>query len=217
MTEKTEAPDAPEKFDDKTLRGDIRDAILSEFKTVQKPWQQMTEWEQGRLIHRARDIADKLVRQSVDIIASNGLPSLPIKVGKFTVDGSAIKGTFEAYAEDEALLRIRKLSGTRAMFVLASPDAYQGERKEAETDNVGDLAIPRTGPGAPSDPDALAQVGRGNGKKRGRPPKNAEASDNAMPPAGEVPSVDVSNPPFNPTDDDMRVAEPMPDQPAMLA
>jgi len=126
-----------------TLYGDVRDEILREFKLMQKPWQQMNEDEQGQLIHRADHLADMLVRRAVDLVAERGLPALPIKVGKFTVDGSDIKGTFECYADDDALLRMRHLAGARAMFVLASPDAYSGERKEAEPDVVGDLAMPK--------------------------------------------------------------------------
>lgn len=169
-----------------TLTGDIRDMVLTEFKHQPKPWQQMNEEEQQRLIDRAEDIAGQLVQRAVNIIAERGLPSLPITVGKFTVDAGELKGVFEAYASDDNLLRIRHLAGQRAMFVLASPDAYEGEKAPAEPENVGDLAIPKTGKGAPSDPEALKKVGRGNGKK---------------PPAADLPAADVSNPPFNATDD----------------
>jgi len=144
-----------------TLAGDIRDAVLAEFKQMPKPWQQMTEDEQGRAIHRARDIADKLVLGAVDMVAGRGLPSLPIEVGKITIEGASCKGQFECYADDENLLRIRHLQGSRAMFVLASPSAYSGESKPAEPEVVGDLSIPKTGPGAPSDPAAVAALGRG--------------------------------------------------------
>ena len=142
-----------------TLRGDIRDEILREFRAIAKPWSAMNEQEQERLIWRARDIADQVVRQSVDIIASRGLPALPIEVGKFTVDGSAIKGNYECYADDENLLRIRHIAGARAMFVLASPDAYRGEQKPAEPEVVGDLAMPKER----ADEALLDRVGRGNG------------------------------------------------------
>jgi len=142
-----------------TLRGDIRDRILTEFKHMPNVWPKLAESEQDRLISRAQDIAGELVRKAVDLIAERGLPALPIKVGKITVDGGACKGTFESYADDENLLRIRHLQGERAMFVLASPDAYNGERKPAEADVVGDLSMPKEGERA--DEDHLAQVGQG--------------------------------------------------------
>lgn len=62
----------------RTLRGDIRDLILREYKAMSRPWQQMTESEQARLIHRANDIAGTVVRRSVDIVAeasSSGSPT----------------------------------------------------------------------------------------------------------------------------------------------
>lgn len=142
-----------------TLRGDIRDRILTEFKHIPNVWQKMAESEQERLISRALDIAGELVRKAVDLIAERGLPALPIEVGKITIDGGACKGTFECYADDENLLRIRHLQGSRAMFVLASPDAFNGEKQAAETDVLGDLSIPKDGERA--DEQQLQQVGQG--------------------------------------------------------
>lgn len=147
-----------------TLRGDIRDDVLREFKHMPKSWQAMNEEEQQRIITRAADVADKLVRRAVDLVAARGLPALPIEVGKFTVDGAAIKGTFECYADDESLLRIKHLANKRAMFVLASPDAYNGEKGKPETEVVGDLAIPKEAVSAQAE-ENLAKVGRG--KKNG--------------------------------------------------
>lgn len=147
------------QMESETLRGDVRDAILSEFKHIDGPWSKAPEGEQERLIRRAEDIAGKLVRGAIDLIAARGLPALPITVGKITVEGAACKGAFECYADDDNLLRIRHLQGARAMFVLASPDRFNGEQKEAETENVGDLAIPKGDERA--DQANLEQVGRG--------------------------------------------------------
>ncbi len=146
------------EFNTETLRGDIRDAVLSEFKLMPKPWQQMTEDEQERMITRATDISGKVVRGAVDLIAARGLPALPISIAKFTVEGAEIKGTYTAFADDENLLRIRHLAERRAMFVMASPDEYEGERKPAETEVVGDLAMPK---GERPDEAQLAKVGQG--------------------------------------------------------
>jgi hypothetical protein len=145
-------------FDTETLRGDIRDVVLAEFKHIGKPWQKMNEEEQQRLINRAADIADKLVRQAVDLIAARDLPALPIEVGKIEVSGAECKGRFECYADDENLLRIRHLQGSRAMFVLASPSAYQGERAPQTPDVVGDLSMPK-GPDTNAILDVMAADG----------------------------------------------------------
>jgi hypothetical protein len=142
-----------------TLRGDVRDAILSEFKLIPNAYQKMAEDDQQRLIHRAADIADRLVRDAIDLIAERGLPALPITVGKITVDGSTCKGAFECFADDENLLRIRHLQGSRAMFVLASPDRFKGEQKPAKPENIGELAMPE--PDQRADEEHLAKVGQG--------------------------------------------------------
>lgn len=151
--------DEETELNTETLRGDIRDRILTEFKHIPNIWPKMAESDQDRLISRARDIAGELVRKAIDLVAERGLPALPIEVGKITIDGGACKGTFECYADDENLLRIRHLQGKRAMFVLASPDAFNGERKPAEADVVGDLSMPKEGERA--DEHLLDQVGQG--------------------------------------------------------
>jgi len=163
MSDDKTAPSSAEKATElatKTLRGDIRDKILAEFKAQPKSWQTSNEDEQRRLIERAKDIADTLVRRAVDIVAAKGLPALPITVGKITIDSSECKGTFECYAGDEELLRIRHLQGARAMFVLASPDAFNGEQKAAKPEVVGDLAMPNP-EGERADEANLALVGQG--------------------------------------------------------
>jgi len=126
------------------LVDDVRDLVLTEFKHMPKPWQQMNEDEQTRIINRAADIGDSLVRKAVDLVAARGLPSLPIEVGKITIDGAECKGSFECYADDDALLRIRHLQGSRAMFVLASPDAFNGKTDKPEPEVVGDLSMPKS-------------------------------------------------------------------------
>lgn len=183
-----------------TLRGDVRDAVLTEFKQVPKPWQQMTEDEQDRLIHRANDIAGTVVRRAVDLVAARGLPALAIEVGKITIDGGDCKGAFECYADDENLLRIRHLQGKRAMFVMASPDQYFGESKPAEPDNVGDLAMPKEQPLA----DAMAEAIEAD--TTGKPAR--KRGNGHKPPKAALPDVDTSNPPFNGDDDEPRVADP---------
>ena len=154
-----------------TLRKDIRNLILTEFKHAPGAWPKLSEGDQQRLISRAEDIAGTLVRRAIDVVAERGLPALPVEVGKMKVDGRTVKADFECYADDDNLLRMRHMQGTRAMLVLASPDRFNATNgeKEPEPDNVGDLGIPK-GDGERPDADALAAVGRGKGgrKKKGQ-------------------------------------------------
>lgn len=151
-----------------TLLGDVRDALLSEIKALPKPWQKMSEEEQGRAIHRASDIAGELVTKVVHLISTKGFSNLPVTINKFTVkDGVKIEvGAAETV---ENITHLAMHSGA-AVLVLATPSAFMGEKEKAQTDNVGELAIPKTGPGAPSDPDAMEHLGRGNGTMPSSPP-----------------------------------------------
>lgn len=188
-----------------TLRKDVRNLILTEFKNAPGAWPKLGEGDQQRLIIRAEDIAGTLVRRAIDIVAERGLPALPVEVGKMKVDGSTVKADFECYANDENLLRMRHMQGARAMLVLASPDRFDAktDEKEPEPDNIGDLGIPK-GEGERADEANLAKVGQGDGKKPRRKKADPEA-DAATLAAEGTPSTapndaDVSDPPFIPAD-----------------
>lgn len=124
-----------------TLRGDVRDALLVEFKLRPKAWEQMNESEQESLIRRLETISHDLVHRAVTIVAHEGHPHLIGKVSKFTVkDGLKIE--FGASGLAENIVKLAQHSGDGAVLVLVAPQKYQGQRKPAETDVVGDLAIP---------------------------------------------------------------------------
>jgi hypothetical protein len=125
-----------------TLRGDIRDALLTELKIGEKPWQQMNETEQERVIRRAENLATDIVNRAVVLVAHEGHPHLIGKVSKFTVkDGLKIE--FGAAGLADNIVKLAQHSGHGAVLVLIEPAKYVGQRKPAETDVIGDLGIPR--------------------------------------------------------------------------
>lgn len=143
-----------------TLRGDIRDQILAEFKHLPDAWQKMTEDQQACAIHRADQIAEELVAGAVAAIAPRGFSNIIASMEQFTrKDG--LKVVLKAAATVDAITKLAEHGMNAVVLVLAEPAKFMGERKPAETDNVGDLAMPKTGPGSPSDPAALEQLGRG--------------------------------------------------------
>lgn len=144
-----------------TLHSDIRDALLAEFKAIDKPWQKMKENEQSRLIHRADDIASSVVLGAVAVVASKGFSSVAASIDQFTrKDG--LKIVVKAAATVEHITKLAEHGMNSVVLVLAEPAKFMGESKPIETENVGDLAMPKTGPGAPSDPAAMEQIGRGH-------------------------------------------------------
>lgn len=143
-----------------TLRGDIRDQILAEFKHLPDAWQKMTEDQQARCIHRADRIAEDVVTGAVAAIAPRGFSNIVASIEQFTrKDG--LKVVLQASATVDVITKLAEHGMNSVVLVLAEPAKFMGERKPAETDNVGDLAIPKTGPGSPSDPAAMEQLGRG--------------------------------------------------------
>lgn len=170
-TPKTQAtngkPEQPEQTERQlkaaeSLKGDIRDEFLTEIKQLKKPWEKLTEYEQERLIHRCRDIAGNLVRNAVEIAAARGFEHIPVSIGKFTVDAEkGIQSTFAMARSDENLLAMGRRIGSVVLLVPLDLHDFMGERKPAEPEVVGDLALPKTGPGAPSDPEAESKIGRG--------------------------------------------------------
>lgn len=169
-----------------TLLGDVRDALLAEFKAIDKPWSKMTEDEQGRLILRADDIAGDLVHGAVGCVAHHGFSHVGASLEQFTrKDG--LKITLKSAATVDHITKLAEHGMNSVVLVFAEPAKFMGERKPAEPDNVGDLAIPKMGQGAPSDPDALETVGRG---------KNAKPKRNGKPPKADLANVDVSERPF---------------------
>lgn len=138
---KPKQTDVAEITEAKTLRGDIRDQILAEFKGMPKPWQQMNEAEQRRVIERASEIALMLVTRAVRIAAHEGAPHLTAEVGQFTVkDG--LKVQMAAAGTVENITRLAEHRGA-AVIVLVDPAKYHGERQKAQPDVVGDLRLPR--------------------------------------------------------------------------
>jgi hypothetical protein len=125
----------------KTLRGDIRDRILAEFKGMHKPWQQMNEAEQERIIHLAADIAGLVVNRAVEIAAHEGAPHLVVEIGQWGVK-EGLKIQLGAAATLENGTQLLAHHGP-AVLVLIDPLKFKGQRAPAKTDVVGSLAIPR--------------------------------------------------------------------------
>lgn len=148
---KTEAPsEAPQAngkgataLQIRTLESGIRDAILREFKTLEKPWPKMGEWEQERAIGRARDIASILVHDAINIVASRGFENFHVVLGKITVD-KGIECKFTLPFSPEAIAGLCARKGDTVILVARDAKDFR-DGKKAETDNVGDLAIPKNG------------------------------------------------------------------------
>lgn len=133
MSEAAEAIIDDDGFDLETLRGDLRDALLGRLRTMPKPWTVMSETEQQELIDGCVQMADNLVRKTVDMIASDGRKSITGTLEQYT-EKDEIKAVlkFPSHAEHADVLH--EMVGGRVLLVGSDPSAYLGEKAEARPD-----------------------------------------------------------------------------------
>lgn len=126
----------------KTLRGDIRDALLARIKNVEKPWGKLKEHEQRAIIESCEGVARGLVAQSINIVASRGFTYYDVTLGKISID-KAIEGKFSMVPDGEALVELLRRRNQMIMLLIRDPHDFEGERAPVEPENVGDLAMPK--------------------------------------------------------------------------
>lgn len=127
-----------------SLKGDVRDAILQMVKGLAKPWAKMTEWEQESAIRQCADIAGKLVHETVRITASRGFDHIPVSLGTFTVDAEkGIQSKFAMARTPDNLVAMGERLGSIVLLIPMDVHEFMGEKKPAEADVVGDLAMPK--------------------------------------------------------------------------
>lgn len=129
-----------------TLRGDVRDAVLRLVRELPDHWRKMTGGAQEDIIERIEKLASTLVDQTVEIVASRGCDSQVVRLGKISVDKGMIECKFTTAYSHEAMNAICLRQGQEVALVARDAEQFKGERAKAESDNIGDLAIPRGKP-----------------------------------------------------------------------
>ena len=70
-----------------TLSGDIRDVLLSRFRTARRPWEQMVEQERRDLTGAFDLAARDLVRKVVRLATGFEFPRVPVVLGQVNIKG----------------------------------------------------------------------------------------------------------------------------------
>jgi len=115
----------------KTLSGDIRDMILTHIRSMTVPWPLLNEQEQADKIMAAENAGRDLVRQCLQVIATNKFPALHVSVGAYKVD----KTLEVKLAVSPSVANITSLAqhgNGAALLILAEPQDYYGERAPAK-------------------------------------------------------------------------------------
>lgn len=118
-----------------TLRGDVRDALLTHIRDLEKPFSLLSETRQRDIIEAIDRTAQHVVRGSVDIIANQGFPAIDVRVsskGKWG-DGSIELTVGAAFSQSNAT-KISEHGAGAAVLVLAEPGEFFGERRAARPD-----------------------------------------------------------------------------------
>lgn len=122
--------DATLKLARETLTGDIRDFLLDRLKHDKNtlPWNLLSEDKQRDAIQQTTDAASAMVDKAVRIIAADGRAVMVGDLDTVTIkDG--VKAVIKLSKSDPLRHALIDSQGAAVLLVVATSDAYQGERK----------------------------------------------------------------------------------------
>lgn len=116
-----------------TLRGDVRDAMLSWFKATPKPWGQMSEREQRDFADTVDRAARSLVKQACQIIAANERPVIVANLVEYK-EKEGVEAKLKLASTGANVAALHEACGREVLIVTSGYDEVSGEAGEAEID-----------------------------------------------------------------------------------
>jgi hypothetical protein len=116
-----------------TLAGDVRDVLLTHYRSQTIPWGHLGEDEQGDKIEAFDKCARDVVRRAVAMLTTVKFPVLHVQIGKWTVD-KAIEMKVTAGSTVGNINLLAEHGNSGAVLVLAEAADYMGERAPAKPD-----------------------------------------------------------------------------------
>ena len=159
MTDETENPetDSPQEEDSAltdlqldTLSGDIRDAMLMQFRDVNTAWTAMSEDKQRDVASAMELAANDIIRKTVRLLTKHDFPRCVVQLGEIKIvggDKSRIEGKIVAGNISENREVLGDHVNTHVQLVCIDSDTFMGERAPADVDPdqpelpVGDEAL----------------------------------------------------------------------------
>jgi|GEM_PF-1474359 len=125
--------DAALALDTRTMVGDIRDFLLDRLKHNKegKPWAQLSESQQSDDIYAATSAAENLVRNAVDLVATQGFNHAKAEIDSWKVKGKQVVINLKAFASEETLLSLLN-AGSVVTLTFANDDAFDQGRSECK-------------------------------------------------------------------------------------
>lgn len=176
-----------------TLKGDVRDFLLTWIQSMDTPFHKMSEKSQRDVIWAAEAQAHNLISAITMVIANRGFPNTFCRISTFGIkDGVEAKVT--ADATQDTVLNFLDFKGKAAVLVFADPAVYADERRPAryfpdEPDMFSD--------GGEDVPPDDGGAGGGEAKERPKPTRPRRrhgpriSADNSQP-GGEMPNIPVA-------------------------
>lgn len=118
------------EFDSGTLVGDIRDLIVDLYKSRPKPWSQMSSGDQRDIYRAAEDVAKKVLRKLVIVVAEEDEISVHAKLNGYSADGETFKLKATVQADEETALQLFRLDGHEVVILSADATRFTGQRRD---------------------------------------------------------------------------------------
>lgn len=118
-----------------TLTGDLRDAILTNMRSMETPWSLLSEAKQQDKIDAAVKMAEDLVRRATELIAAKGFDHVLVKIGKMVIaEKGFVQSSIECAKSEENVVHLMARQNAHAILILGDPADYFGEREAAKPD-----------------------------------------------------------------------------------
>ena len=128
-----EADDPLVELAGETLRGDIRDSLLSWFKAQPKSWPFMDERSQRDLADAADRYSGTLIKQACKIIAAGERPCIVATLVEYK-EKEGVEAKLKLPSRGEVVSALHEACGREVLIVTSGAEEFQGEAAPAAID-----------------------------------------------------------------------------------
>lgn len=114
-----------------TLRGDVRDSLLSWLKATPRPWSQLSEAEQKDQALAADSFSARLVRQVCQIVAANERPCIVATLVEYK-EKDGVEAKLKLPSKGEVVAALHEACGREVLIVTSGAEEFMGESAPAE-------------------------------------------------------------------------------------
>lgn len=116
-----------------TLRGDVRDALLSWVRNLPKNWSAMSEVEQRNVAEAADRCARTLVKEACKLIAANERPCIVATLVEYK-EKDGVEAKLKLPSRGEVVAQLHEACGREVLVVTSGAEEFLGEAGPPEID-----------------------------------------------------------------------------------